>query len=253
MYKRCPECGYQRQSQDSGSSDICPGCGLVFSKWMRRRYQSQNNTVSPDSGKGSATSALQRITPLLFHIEGLVDPLHFWARAAAFLLFFLWGWHFIWMEIDGNAIGGSFMHNINLVFHEAGHILFIPLGDFMRVLGGSLLQVLFPLIVMGAFVWQQHNPFGGAVALWWAGQSMMDLAPYINDARAGQLMLIDGSTGRQNPWGHDWHNLLSRLDLLGHDHRLAALVELCGELTVLLALCWAAYILLLQYRQMRPM
>jgi hypothetical protein len=31
---------------------------------------------------------------------------------------------------------------INLPFHEAGHILFSPFGDFLMTLGGSLTQVL---------------------------------------------------------------------------------------------------------------
>lgn len=250
MYKSCPKCGYQRQPTDNGSSDICPGCGLIFSKWMRRRFRAQQQAASsPDST--SSPGLLQRLQPLFFHIEESVNPLHFWARLAAFLLFFLWGWHFIWMEMEANTIGASFMHNINLVFHEAGHVIFIPLGNFMTILGGSLFQVMVPLIVSGAFLWQQRNPFGAAIGLWWAGQSMMDIAPYINDARERQLVLLGGGTGEDRPWMHDWYNLLGRMRLLDQDHRLASLVDLCGELTVMLAMCWGAYILLLQYRQLR--
>ena len=251
MYSRCPKCDYTRQESDTGSSDLCPRCGLVFSKWIQRRFHTESTAATFEINSLETSSLLQRITPMLLHVDEPVEPLHFWARLATFILFFLWGWHFILMEIDSNAIASSFMHNINLVFHEAGHMIFIPLGDFMRVLGGSLLQVLFPLIVMGAFVWQQHNPFGGSIGLWWAGQSMMDVTPYINDARAGQLMLIDGSTGQQNPWGHDWHNLFSRLNMLEQDQRIASLVDLCGELTVILAMCWGGYILLLQYRHIK--
>lgn len=250
MYNSCPKCGYQRLPTDSGSSDVCPGCGLIFSKWMRRRFKSRSSAPALNNRIPSAPSLLTQLTAPLFHIEERVDPLHFWARLATFLLFTIWGWSFIWMEIATNDIGASFMHHINLVFHEAGHMLFIPLGDFMRVLGGSLLQVLVPLIVAGAFLWQQHNPFSASIGLWWAGQSMMDVAPYINDARAGQLMLLGGSTGQENPEGHDWHNLLGRLDLLNQDHHLASLVDLCGELTMLLAMGWGGYLLYRQYHRL---
>ena len=45
------------------------------------------------------------------------------------------------------------------MFHEAGHILFSPFGRFMTVLGGSLTQVLVPLLCAGAFLWQTRDPF----------------------------------------------------------------------------------------------
>lgn len=251
MYKSCPKCGYQRQPSDTGSSDVCPGCGLIFSKWMQRRFKSQTKVPATDRSQPDTPSLWGRITPLLFHIEERVDPLHFWSRLAAFVLFFLWGWSFIWMEIESNAIGASFMHNINLVFHEAGHMIFIPLGEFMTILGGSLFQIMMPLIVMGTFLWQQHNPFGASIGLWWAGQSMMDVAPYINDARDRQLMLLGGGTGEDRPWMHDWYNLLGQMRMLEQDHRIASLVDLCGELLMILAMCWGAYLLLLQYRQIK--
>ncbi len=55
-----------------------------------------------------------------------------------------WTWQFARATIIENAAGMSFLHLINLPFHEAGHILFIPLGRFMTVLGGSLFQVIVP-------------------------------------------------------------------------------------------------------------
>ena len=44
----------------------------------------------------------------------------------------------------------SFLHLINLLFHEAGHIIFSPFGQFMTMLGGSLMQVLVPIVCAGA-------------------------------------------------------------------------------------------------------
>ncbi len=59
----------------------------------------------------------------------------------------------------------SFLHGVNLVFHEAGHILLIPFGTFMTALGGSLTQLLIPLCCLVA-LWRHGDQFGASVALW---------------------------------------------------------------------------------------
>ena len=86
----------------------------------------------------------------------------------------------------------------NLVFHEAGHIILIPLGEFMSILGGSLFQVLIPLVFLVAFL-LKRDAFAATVMMWWTGQSLIDLAPYIADARAQRLVLLGGvNCGRFN-------------------------------------------------------
>ncbi len=128
------------------------------------------------------------------------------------------------------------MHNVNLAFHEAGHLLFMFLGNFMMVLGGSLAQLIMPAVVMGAFVFKHENAFGGTVALWWLGQSTMDLAPYIYDARTGQLLLISGFIGQERPGAHDWTNLLGRLGMLDYGHALGTFTNFLGMAVMVLAL-----------------
>jgi len=39
-----------------------------------------------------------------------------------------------------------FIDNINLIFHEAGHIVFMFFGEFIHILGGTLLQIIIPSI-----------------------------------------------------------------------------------------------------------
>ena len=47
----------------------------------------------------------------------------------------------------------GFMHRPDLVIHEAGHVLFGLFGnELLTVLGGSLLQVLFPFAFFASFV-----------------------------------------------------------------------------------------------------
>ena len=131
------------------------------------------------------------------------------------------------------------MHNIDLPFHEFGHILFRPFGEWPMFMGGSLFQCALPLILGGVFLWRESNPFPASMCLWWAGENLLDLAPYIGDARAMGLPLV-GEWGEEavelRILRHDWHNILEPMGMLAWDHRLAALAHTAG--TLLMALAW---------------
>jgi hypothetical protein len=122
------------------------------------------------------------------------------------------------------------------VFHEAGHVLFAPFGHFMRVLGGSLLQFALPLGLAVAFL-KEHNPFGGVVCTWWAGENLIDVAPYIADARALQLVLLGGKTGAEVQ-GHDWEYLLGTLGWMRFDRTLGLWTHRIGLLMMIGSLIW---------------
>ena len=132
--------------------------------------------------------------------------------------------------VDGEFVGASFLHLINLPFHEAGHILFSPFGTFMTAFGGSLLQVLIPIVCVISFV-RRDDWFAAAVCRWWAGQNLIDLAPYIADARALQLVLLGGRTGAEVE-GHDWEAILTSLGWLRFDRTLGYTAHWFGALTM---------------------
>ena len=60
------------------------------------------------------------------------------AVAVIAALYFLWCAYdpYQWHLIDG----------VNLVIHEAGHLIFSPFGEFMTIAGGSLFQVIMPAL-----------------------------------------------------------------------------------------------------------
>jgi hypothetical protein len=186
----------------------------------------------------------------LFAVEESVNPFHFAGRALAWLGLAAWGWTFIRTPVKSDYWQESFMHNVNLPFHEAGHLIFLPFGEFMTVLGGSLFQVLVPLICAGAFLLKNRDPFGASVGLWWAAQSLMDVSPYINDARDLEMVLLGGVTGRDVEDFHDWERILRWLNLLPYDHTIAAVAKGLGSVAMILALAWGAYVLVLQYRRL---
>jgi hypothetical protein len=146
-------------------------------------------------------------------------------------------WRFARMPIDGSATS-SFLDLPNLVFHEAGHFLFMPFGRFMTVLGGSLTQVLVPIVCAVAFV-RQENPFAAAVCAWWAGENLINLAPYIADARALRLPLLGGATGAEVE-GHDWEYLLGTLGWLHLDRTLGRAAQVTGVAVMMASIVWAA-------------
>ena len=147
-----------------------------------------------------------------------------------------WTWGFAAAPMV--AAMDSVLHLPNLVFHEAGHIILGVFGRFISVLGGSLFQLLVPVALGVAFL-RQHDRFGAAVCAWWAGQNLLDLAPYIADARALQLVLLGGRTGAEVE-GHDWEYLLASGGWLHLDRTLGLAVHRLGLVIMLWALVWGA-------------
>jgi hypothetical protein len=147
----------------------------------------------------------------------------------------VWTWQFARAPM-GAGVMNSFLHMPDLVFHEAGHVLFSPFGRFMTVLGGSLFQILVPIVFAVAFL-KQRDAFGAAVCTWWAGQNLLDLAPYIADSRALQLILLGGRTGAEVE-GHDWEYLLTALGWLHYDRMLGLAAHRLGLIVMTGALVW---------------
>jgi hypothetical protein len=164
-------------------------------------------------------------------------------RIVLLLLLLRWTGLFLFWPMREDVIGASFLHLINLPFHEAGHILFSPFGEFMTTLGGSLAQVLVPIVCAAAFLTTSWNPFGAAVMGWWAGENLMDVAIYINDARALQLTLIGGQTGAEVE-GHDWERILLMTNSLHLDHRIASIAQFLGGGVMIGCLVWGLVITL---------
>jgi len=165
------------------------------------------------------------------------------------LLLILWGFNLMAASVVSGTAGQSFLHNVNLPFHEAGHILFRPFGQYMASLGGTLGQLPMPAICTGVLLVQTRDPFGASGALWWFGQNFLDIAPYINDASAGVLPLVGASFGHSAPYGfHDWNYLPNEIGLLHLDRSLARGSHFVGGLITLRALGWGAAVLWGHYR-----
>ena len=88
--------------------------------------------------------------------------------------------------------------DVDVAIHESGHIIFMPFGRTMTILGGSLWQVVFPLVFAAYFLRWRRDMFAAMVCVWWSALNLLDVSIYCADSRAGQLMLLDGSTGQES-------------------------------------------------------
>lgn len=237
MYKTCPKCGYKRRPGDAAPKGRCPGCGLVFRKWLKSLV-ADDDSLPIEQAAATTVGWRDALTATLIQI-----------RPGVAIDLFRGSLELISMDFQSNAIWQSWLHKVDLVIHEAGHVIFGPFGRFVSILGGSLLQVLMPLILLFGFLLYNRDAFAASICLWWTGQSIMDVAPYIADARALRMPLLGGGTGADNPGMHDWANLLRSLGWLQYDIQIAYGAKLIGAGILLLALVWGAIVLYLHYKQ----
>ena len=243
MKMNCPKC--KKIVLEQGIQ--CPHCGIFFAKYAQ--YHSTPTELPRNIKVYDEDEVVHPLAALLFQDAQQDNRLYFIGRAILFIGLTIWGWKFISSSIESNAVGESFLHMINLPFHEAGHIIFRPFGQFITSLGGTLGQLLMPLICMGTLLIKTRDPFGASVTLWWFGENFLDIAPYMDDARAGDLPLLGGNFGHSSPYGfHDWEYLLTESNLIEYDHILARIIFVIGTVIILLSLLWAGFLLHKQYK-----
>lgn len=238
----CPKCGH-RPAAPLGPMEACPACG-VYPHKLRPAAPKPLPVAAPaaDDLTPEAILAAARHGGL----NGPEDGITLGVRAALLVLLAFWGVRLAMMDVSDGEIGTSFMHNILLPIHEAGHVFFRLLGEFMGVAGGSLFQVLLPAGIGAAFLVKNRDPFGASVCFWWAGISLIDLAPYIYDARQPQLMLLSGTTGEDG--FHDWIYLFDHLGGLRHSQGWGRFVRVLGIAVSFGSLAWGGWGLWRQHR-----
>ena len=114
----------------------------------------------------------------------------------------------IWIVNRGEY---GLLDNIDLVIHEAGHFFFSFFGKFIYTLGGTLMQVILPSIIV-FFFFRNNYRTGVQFGLLWLGQNFINISIYAADARARKIPLLGG-----NKVYHDWHYILGELGILEYD------------------------------------
>ena len=146
------------------------------------------------------------------------------------------GAYFLWAAVHPDQ--WRLIDGVNLIIHEAGHIFFRPLGEFMMISGGSLFQVIVPLTFAGYFYFINKR-FSSALVLFRLGESLLNVSVYAADSVHMQLPLLGG-----NDTIHDWNYMLNELGWLWHTGKIAGIIRALGTMTIIFALVWAIFITL---------
>lgn len=134
---------------------------------------------------------------------------------AAWLVFF---YRYHW--VDG----------INLLIHEAGHVVFSVFGETPALLAGPVLQLAVPFLITFQ-LWRRGESVPAAVSALWSAESLMYTAEYLADANRLALPLTS-----DHP--HDWHLLLDRAGALGSAEAIGLTLHLIASAAAIAAVWW---------------
>ena len=137
------------------------------------------------------------------------------------------------VEAAGEEHWVPILDSLNLVFHEAGHPIFGIFGETIGFLGGTLMQLLVPLLVLAA-AWGKRQALGIGLAGAWFFQNFLNIARYMADARAQELPLVGGGE-------HDWATLFGQWGLLSRDTAIARSMALAGWSGMVLCAAWVIW------------
>lgn len=252
MYANCPKCGHAPLPKDQASPAACPACGIILAKFGARAAPAAVSAAE-DARLAAALNArddeidestfLGYLRSLVSEVPREVAPIYWYGRCAALGIVLLWTFFiFKGADVPGGANGSNFLHGILLVFHEAGHVIFMLFGRFITILGGTLGQLLMPIIVGGVLLIQRRDAFGAALFAWLLGFSVIDMAVYMYDAFDPHLILLGGSTGQESD-GHDWQNMFGDLGLIRKSRGIGVFFGGLGRCMMVAAIVWAAWLL----------
>lgn len=144
--------------------------------------------------------------------------------ALSVLAAWIWWQHFLtadaWVFLLDSA---------NLALHEAGHPIVGLFSSRLTVYGGTIFQLLFPILFAHHF-WRERQTAGWAASLLWLAENLMNVGRYMKDARARELPLVGGD--------HDWTEIFSRWGVLAHDVRIGNSMKLLGLALSAYAVWW---------------
>ncbi len=130
------------------------------------------------------------------------------AKLAAWLVFYTL---FLLHAVTNNT-GFLILDHVNLVIHEAGHFFFGWFGNTIGILGGTLGELLVPLLIAAYFFWHRDTA-GTSFAAFWFFENFLYIGTYMADARSLALPLVGSCE-------HDWELLFGQWGLLAHDRTI---------------------------------
>jgi len=132
-----------------------------------------------------------------------------------------------------NRSGFLILDYANLIIHEGGHFFFSWFGDTIRILGGTLGELLVPLLCATYFFFQRETT-GLAFSIFWFFENFPYIGIYMADSRTAALPLVGSGDS-------DWEILFTQWGLLAQDQKIGAVTRTLGYLGMLATMAWLAY------------
>lgn len=132
-----------------------------------------------------------------------------------------------------NTTGFLFIDFANLMFHEAGHAVLGWAGYYTQILGGTLGELIVPLVCTLVFI-RRGETQAVAFSAFWTSENLLYIATYMGDARRAALPLVGSDES-------DWAILFSHWGVLPLDRTIAAWTRACGWLGMLGAIGWLVW------------
>jgi len=148
--------------------------------------------------------------------------------------FFALGGIFIYVVLTSEAGWVPLLDGANLMFHEAGHMIYGIFGSKVEPWGGTLGQLTMPLVALGVFAFQ-GNAISMGVAGLWLGENFFNIARYVADARVQNLPLVGGGY-------HDWNHILGGMNAIHKCESIARNLSAVGWLIIVASFAWVAWV-----------
>jgi hypothetical protein len=129
--------------------------------------------------------------------------------------------------------GFLFLDYVNLIIHEGGHFFFSWFGYTITILGGTLAELIVPLLCAAYFFWQREIS-GFAFCAFWFFENCPYIGTYMADARAQDLPLVGSGD-------HDWGILFGQWGLLMQDQKIGGATRALGWMGMVAVIGWLGW------------
>jgi len=132
-----------------------------------------------------------------------------------------------------NRSGFLFLDFANLLIHEGGHFFFSWFGETTMILGGTLGELLVPLLCAAYFLYHRETA-AFAFCGFWFFENFPYIGTYMADARDQALPLVGSGE-------HDWGTLFAQWGVLQYDRTIGATTRHIGWIGMLAFVGWFAF------------
>src|SRR5258708_28573632 len=129
--------------------------------------------------------------------------------------------------------GFLFLDYANLMIHECGHPLFSGFGYTMMMMGGTLAELIVPLLCAAYFFWRREISRFAFCAFWFF-ENFPYIGTYMADARAQELPLVGSGD-------HYWASVFGQWGWLAQDQKIGGATRAMGGIGMLSVMGWLAW------------